>query len=221
MRYDRYAIYWLPEPRSALAGFARDWLGGDPEMGEPWPARRRYGLDAELVEAATVSPRRYGCHATMKAPFCLRDGLSAADLSRSIADFCARRRRVRAGRLRLHRLSRYLALTLESATAEVDWLADECVTHFDAFRAPLHPTETDVRVTSRAWRFSSWSNSAMRIFSAASCSTSPLPDRWNRRTSRGSRRPWRPPRSPLRGSRFRSRICACAATRDRAVFSRS
>jgi len=137
MAFERYAIYWMPGPGTALAALARDWLGGDPETGEPWPVRALYGLDGAQVERATASPRRYGCHATMKAPFRLREAAREADLSSALAGFCGRRRRARSGRLRLRRLTRYLALTLESATAEIDWLADECVTHFDSFRAPL------------------------------------------------------------------------------------
>ena len=136
MPYQRYAIYWLPGPSTPLAAFARNWLGGDPETGKAWGVRTLYGLDAGLVELATASPRRYGCHATIKAPFRLCEGLSEADLTAALARFCARRR-VRTGRLRLHRLWRYLALTLADGAAEADWLADECVTHFDSFRAPL------------------------------------------------------------------------------------
>ena len=137
MPYERYAIYWLPAPDSPLAAFARHWLGGDPETGMPHAARELYGLDADLVERATASPRRYGCHATIKAPFRLRDGASEADLSAALGRFCARRRRAAGGMLRLHRLSRYIALTFADTRAEIDWLADECVTHFDSFRAPL------------------------------------------------------------------------------------
>ena len=141
MTYERYAIYWSPEPGTPLAGFARNWLGGDPEPGGHWATRELYGLDADLVERGTASPRRYGCHATIKAPFRLRDDANAADLSGALADFCARRRPVRGGRLHLHRLSHYLALTLADARAEIEWLADECVTHFDSFRAPLSEAE--------------------------------------------------------------------------------
>jgi transposase InsO family protein len=137
MTYERYAIYWSPRPGTPLAGFARNWLGGDPETGVAWGTRELYGLDTDLVERATVSPRRYGCHATIKAPFRLREGANAADLSAALADLCARRRPARGGRLHLHRLSHYLALTLADARAEIEWLADECVTHFDRFRAPL------------------------------------------------------------------------------------
>ena len=137
MPYERYAIYWLPRPSTPLAGFARSWLGGDPEAGEAWGARESYSLDADLVERATASPRRYGCHATIKAPFRLQGGASEAELSAALGRFCARRRRARSGRLRLQRLWRYLALTLAEGSAEIDWLVDECVTHFDRFRAPL------------------------------------------------------------------------------------
>jgi hypothetical protein len=140
MPYERYAIYWLPEPRSELAGFAHGWFGADPDATRPRPGRELHGLDADLAERATASPRRYGCHATMKAPFALRDGLSEMDLDAALAEFC-RRRRAKTGRLRLRRLSHYLALTLDAGAAEIDWLADECVTHFDRFRAAL--TEAD------------------------------------------------------------------------------
>ena len=61
-----------------------------------------------------------------------RGGAAAA-----LGDFCGRRRRARAGRLRLHRLSHYLALTLASARPRSIGSRDECVTHFDSFRAPL------------------------------------------------------------------------------------
>jgi hypothetical protein len=135
--YQRYAIYWAPRPDSALADFARQWLGGDPETGQIAPARAHHGLDSELVERATASPRRYGCHATMKAPFRLAEGASEEELGQALADFCAKRRHARSGRLRLHRFSRYLALTLSAERAEIDWLAQQCAVQFDRFRAPL------------------------------------------------------------------------------------
>jgi len=103
MTYNRYAIYWLPEPHSELAGFARGWFGADPDTALPSGTRELYGLDEDLAERATASPRRYGCHATMKAPFRLRERLSEAELAAALAQFCARRR-VKQGRLRLRRL---------------------------------------------------------------------------------------------------------------------
>jgi hypothetical protein len=137
MSFERYAIYWVPRPDSALAEFGRLWLGGDAETGAPSAQRDAFGLNADLVERATHSPRRYGLHATIKAPFRLAGMENEAALSEALAVFCARRRRARSGPLRLHRFTRFLALVPDSERADIEWLADECVTHFDRFRAPL------------------------------------------------------------------------------------
>jgi hypothetical protein len=137
MSFERYAIYWAPDAGSALAEFGARWLGGDPETGTRVPARQGFGLDDNLVETATFSPRRYGLHATIKAPFRMAPGRSESELAEALAAFCARRRRVRSGPLKLHRFSRYLALVPSSRRAEIEWLEAECVTSFDRFRAPL------------------------------------------------------------------------------------
>lgn len=133
----RFAIYWAPEPDSALADFGRRWLGSDPERGEASAERETLGLDAGLVERATAAPRRYGLHATMKAPFRLAPSMSEAALHDALRAFCAPRRRVRAGCLRLARFGGWLALIPTPPLADLDWLAAECVVHFDRFRAPL------------------------------------------------------------------------------------
>ncbi len=136
MTCERYALYWVPRADTAFAAFAREWFGMDAETGQSWPARARYGLEPDLADRATASPRRYGCHATLKAPFRVAEGATEAAISAALADFCGRRGAV-AGRLKLRRLSHFLALTLVEGAAEADWLADQCVTHFDRFRAPL------------------------------------------------------------------------------------
>lgn len=137
MTFARYAIYWAPDAGSPLATFGRRWLGSDPERGEQSPERDLLGLAPDLVERATVAPRRYGLHATMKAPFPLREGVSETDVIGALTAFCARRRRIRTGPLRLARLGRWLALVPAPPGADLDWLAAECVTQFDRFRAPL------------------------------------------------------------------------------------
>jgi hypothetical protein len=133
----RYAIYWAPAPESGLARFGRKWLGSDPERGDLWPERQTFGLAADLVERATAAPRRYGLHATMKAPFRPAEGASEAELHDALRRFCSLRRRVLAGPLRLARFARWLALIPTAPLADLEWLAAECVVHFDRFRAPL------------------------------------------------------------------------------------
>jgi hypothetical protein len=148
MSFERYAIYWAPDAGSPLAAFARQWLRGDSDIGARLPQGESFGLPEELAERAVRSPCRYGLHATIKAPFRLAPSVREADLGEALAAFCAMRRPVRSGPLRLHRFSRYLALVPSSQRADIEWLEAECVTHFDRFRAPLSDADRARRVGS-------------------------------------------------------------------------
>lgn len=141
MAFERYAIYWAPRAGTPLAAFAADWLGRDNDTGEAAASRQNFGLDAASAERVTRGAARYALHATIKAPFRLRDGVTESELTGAMATFCARRRRFQTGALRLHRFSRFLALVPSSDTAELDWLADSCTTHFDSFRASLNDAD--------------------------------------------------------------------------------
>jgi hypothetical protein len=103
--------------------------------------RETYGLDATLAERAVASPRRYGLHATLKAPMRLKEESTAEALATALEAFAARRRRFWAGPPRLIRFERYLALVPQAPAADLDWLAQECETAFDGFRAPLDEHE--------------------------------------------------------------------------------
>jgi hypothetical protein len=135
-RFQRYAIYWTPQPGSGLAAFGEAWFG---------PKRQTYGLEPELVKRAIKAPSRYGLHATLKAPFRLREGASEGDLQQALDAFCSKRRAPSGGALKLAQFQRYLGLVLDGKTAGIDWLADECVTHFDRFRAPFDQSDRDRR----------------------------------------------------------------------------
>ena len=81
--YQRYAIYWTPLPESDLAAFGERWFA-DPAAVS--------GLRAELAARAVKAPARYGLHATLKAPFPLREDASEEDLRQALDAFCAKRR---------------------------------------------------------------------------------------------------------------------------------
>jgi hypothetical protein len=125
--FQRYAIYWTPRPGTAVAEFGALWFGGF----------ETFGLAPELAQRATKAPAVYGLHATFKAPFRLRDDVAPEELRDALDDFCANRRAPAPGRLMLGYHQRYLTLLLSGHQADVDWLAAECVTYFDRFRAPL------------------------------------------------------------------------------------
>ncbi|TVQ39233.1 MAG: hypothetical protein EA356_01915, partial [Geminicoccaceae bacterium] len=70
----RQAIYFAPAPTTDLHRFASAWLGRDAYTGEVLSQPLVEGIRAERLHALTASPRRYGFHATLKAPFRLADG---------------------------------------------------------------------------------------------------------------------------------------------------
>jgi hypothetical protein len=121
-RFQRYAIYWTPEPGSDLASFGERWFGA---------AGETFGLPPSLAARAVKSPARYRLHATLKAPFRLREGIGAGDLQDALDSFCASRRGPSGGALALATFQNYLGLVLSARTTDIGWLAAECVTHFD------------------------------------------------------------------------------------------
>src|SRR5437762_12791734 len=68
----RYAIYYAPPPGSVWARFGADWLGPR--------ARAPDGVPQASFDALTYAARRYGFHATLKAPFRLASGVSPYNL---------------------------------------------------------------------------------------------------------------------------------------------
>lgn len=111
-----------------MAEFGALWFGGV----------ETFGLAPDLCARATKRPAAYGLHATLKAPFRLREDAQSEALQNALDDFCAGRRAPAGSRLTLGCHQRHLTLMLSGAEADIDWLAAECVTHFDRFRAPLN-----------------------------------------------------------------------------------
>ena len=142
----RVAIYAVPgtEPTDAAGALLREraeqWLGRSASGHHVTPAVPA-GWTREAVDAMTASARRYGFHATIKAPFRLAEGRTPEELDAALARFAAGRAGVPVLRLRLARLGGFFALVPGAESAELRALADEVVTRFDCFRAPATETE--------------------------------------------------------------------------------
>ncbi len=67
----RYAIYFTPPKDSPLTRLAASWLGRDPFTGASVPPPSVTGLTPAEIAFHTAAARRYGFHATLKAPFLL------------------------------------------------------------------------------------------------------------------------------------------------------
>lgn len=133
----RYAIYYAPPRSSGLWQLAQRWLGRDCETGETLEQPALAGWPAAEIAAATESPRHYGFHATLKAPFHLAPGVSLRQLRESLGGFAARQRPFPTPPLRVSAIGPFLALTLASAAPEMNALAAATVKELDPCRAPL------------------------------------------------------------------------------------
>lgn len=133
--FTRYALYYAPEP-GPLASFAAHWLGWDPATGSARPHPDLPGLPRPVV-SLTALPRRYGFHATLKAPFALADGCSEGALVEATAALAHTLPPLALPALALSNLDGFLALTPVGATEALATFAQTIVAALDRFRAPL------------------------------------------------------------------------------------
>jgi putative phosphonate metabolism protein len=137
----RYAIYFVPPADSALYRFGSTFLGYDCYSGSDlgWPEDA--GLDAQEWAALTREPRRYGFHATLKAPFRLRSGIGEGDLTSELSRFAALPRIPAVIEPVIRSLGGFIAVVPAVPSVALDRLAGDCVTAFDRFRRPLASAE--------------------------------------------------------------------------------
>lgn len=142
----RLAIYFAPGARSALARFGATWLGRDAERGVDLAPPTVPGMPADRLRALTAAPRRYGFHATLKAPFRLAEGYRPGAVLGEVEDFARRRKAITLTGLDLVEIGPketgpkeagpFLALVPKLPLPALADLANDCVRHFDDYRAP-------------------------------------------------------------------------------------
>ena len=142
---ERFAIYYAPPASCALGARGAVGRGPDPATGAVFDTGVA-GLPRDRLGAVTGSARRYGFHATIKAPMALAEGASRAALEDSLLGFGLQRRQVAIGPLKLALLDGFLALVPERQSEGLTRLAGECVAHFEPFRRPMSEAERQRRV---------------------------------------------------------------------------
>ena len=120
---DRFAIYYAPARDSALWRRAEEWLA-QPDL-----------------QPITVSARRYGFHATIKAPMALAEGTDRAGLEMALADFARTHGPVAPSGLAVTPIEGFLALTTTPQPQALTDFAATVVTAFEPFRAALDPAD--------------------------------------------------------------------------------
>jgi putative phosphonate metabolism protein len=144
----RYAIYFVPPANSDLYRFGAVFLGFDCYTGEELGHPDDAGLDAQEWTELTREPRKYGFHATLKAPFHLQPSFIETDLTAELQRFAAIPRAPPATEPAIQSLGRFIAIVPGERSADVDRLAADCVTAFERFRRPLTSQEKGKRLGS-------------------------------------------------------------------------
>jgi putative phosphonate metabolism protein len=133
----RYAVYYAPAADSALWRFGSAVLGYDALTAEELPFAVPPGCDPALWPALTEEPRRYGFHATLKAPFELADGRNEEQLRAFARNHAAGLDAVELAGLSVTALGFFVALTPSEPSEALQRFAFSAVQAFELFRAPL------------------------------------------------------------------------------------
>jgi putative phosphonate metabolism protein len=142
----RYAVFFAPSPESALWRFGSAVLGYDAATGHEVDQFVPSSVLRETWRALTEEPRRYGFHATLKAPFRLAEGATEPTVIAALQDFC--RTETPFGlALEVSRLDSFIALTPTSALPLLAVLERKIVEVFDCFRGPLNEAERARRLS--------------------------------------------------------------------------
>lgn len=141
----RYAIYFVPATESQLHRFGAAVIGYDAYSGGSVEAPE---FASPAWRELTREPRKYGFHATLKAPFRLAPDAGEAALLAEVDAFAAEPRAVPVIDLTVAAIGAFIALVPREPNAALHDLAAECVTAFDALRAPLTAEDRKRRLAS-------------------------------------------------------------------------
>lgn len=141
----RYAIYLMPLPESPLARAGAKWLGWDAFKGVPCGQPDYDDLSSKDIEAITTSPRHYGFHGTLKAPFRLKEGFSEPEIHEAFDGFIHLQKAQNCLNLEISKLDGFFALTPTHDGNDFSSLAGDIVRHFEPFSAPITMSEYEKR----------------------------------------------------------------------------
>ena len=140
----RYAIYYMPKPDSHFWRLGSSCLGYDASDGCEMisPGHKIFSNQNEALHI-TEAPRKYGFHATLKAPFALKAGHRESEFIAAARAFADEQAAFDLPQLAVQAIGDFIALVPQSRQAQLHVLADACVREFETFRAPL--TQADLQ----------------------------------------------------------------------------
>jgi putative phosphonate metabolism protein len=137
----RYAVFFTPMSDHPLTRSAAAWLGRDAYSGAVLERPDAVGLTPQEAADLTAAPRRYGFHATLKAPFRLNDDASETQLISAFQGLGEAAESFSLPKLMISKLGPFFALVPEEPSASLNRLAEQAVRVLEPLRAPLTPAD--------------------------------------------------------------------------------
>jgi len=142
----RYALYYAPEPESALWRFGSSVIGYDAADSSDADMPTYAASLSDRWRELTAEPRKYGFHATLKAPFHLATGVDEEALVVAMRRYSEIASSAAIEGLSVASIGPFLALRPSGDTTALNALASDIVRYFEPFRAPLTAADRERRL---------------------------------------------------------------------------
>jgi len=144
----RYAVYFAGDPQGDFWLQGSRWLGRDATGSPIKELPSHLELDPQVHQKMTTHPRRYGWHATLKAPFSLKEQASLNDLDLAMEELAKSLFVFDLPALVVKEMKNFLALAPIESTQlckELKLSASKCVETLHHLARPLNESEIAYR----------------------------------------------------------------------------
>jgi hypothetical protein len=141
----RHAAYFAPALNSQAWDLGSQWLGRCARNSTPLYSPRFENISSELFDNLTSTPRLYGWHATLKAPFELNTNIRLEELRTAFKQLADNMPEAFHLPLKLVELGDFFALVPSQASPELHRFAERCVKELHPFALPLSESELQRR----------------------------------------------------------------------------
>ncbi len=143
--YKRYAIYYVPSENSELDLFGKCWLGWDPYKGEETTKSDLSKLPSfKKFSSLVLTPKQYGFHGTIKAPFKLKNEYTYNDLENKVREISKQIHSFYFDQLIIEKLGNFIGL-IPTNNLKVNAVSNKFVEELDYLRDELSESEIKKR----------------------------------------------------------------------------
>ena len=143
--YKRYAIYYAPIENPELDLFGKCWLGWDPYKGVETTKSDLSKLPSfKKFSSLVLTPKQYGFHGTIKAPFRLKNEYTYNDLENKVREISKQIHSFYFDQLIIKKLGNFIGL-IPTNNLKINAVSNKFVEELDYLRDELSESEIKKR----------------------------------------------------------------------------